>query len=78
MIDGDESYLPKHPLNQRSPKRIDEILELISKIWHKNPDLRLCQLIGNCVGDTKWHSKDLYYLEDNELQEMIMFYNRKE
>lgn len=41
---------------------IDEILKLISEIWHNNPDLRLCQLIGNCF--TKG---DLYHIEDSEL-----------
>ena len=52
----------------RNPERIDEILKLISEIWHKNPDLRLCQLIGNCVGSTSYSGEDLYYVEDNELQ----------
>lgn len=51
----------------RDPKRIDEILKLISKIWHKNPDQRLCQLIGNCFG-----KGDLYYQEDDELQEELI------
>jgi len=58
----------------RDPDRIDEILELISKVWHKNPDLRLCQLIGNIFIE-----KDLYYVEDDRLQEaLIEYYNRKE
>ena len=69
MIDGDESYLPDYPLNRKDPDRIDEILKLISKIWHKNPDLRLCQLIGNCF-DTE-HISDLYYVEDDELWDKI-------
>lgn len=50
----------------RDPKRIKPILELIEKIWTKNPDLRLCQLIGNC-----FEAGDNYYKEDNILEEKL-------
>jgi len=59
----------------KDPDRIDEILKLISEIWHKNPDLRLCQLIENCfpeqVDDYGLRAVDLYYLEDDELQDRL-------
>lgn len=58
----------------RNPERIDEILKCISIIWHKNPDQRLCQLIGNCFINTPNHGQDLYYVEDNELQELLTKY----
>ncbi len=58
----------------RNPNRIDEILKLISKIWHKNPDQRLCQLIGNCFINTSYHGQDLYYIEDDKLQELLTKY----
>jgi len=47
----------------RDVKRIESTLNLISKIWKANPDLRLMQLIGNCftVGD-------LYHVEEDELE----------
>ena len=61
----------------RNPERIDEILKLISEVWHNNPDLRLCQLIGNCVIDTAWHGKDLYYLEDTALLRKLLEYNNR-
>lgn len=51
----------------RNPDRIDEILKLISKIWYKNPDLRLTQLIGNIFIE-----KDLYYVEDDKLQDGLI------
>ena len=50
----------------RDPDRIPEILALIEKIWKKNPDLRLCQLIGNCFS-----LHDLYYVEDDDLEEEL-------
>lgn len=50
----------------RNPDRIDKTLEQIKKIWKENPDLRLCQLIGNC-----FEAKDLYYTEDNILLEAL-------
>ena len=43
----------------RDPKRIDIILQEISDIWHKYPDLRLGQLIGNVL-----EGANLYYVED--------------
>lgn len=50
----------------RDPKRINRISKLIGKIWRKNPDLRLCQLIGNC-----FFAGDNYYREDDELEEQL-------
>ena len=46
----------------RDPSRIPLILKEIERIWLENPDLRLCQLIGNC-----YESEDLYYKEDDNL-----------
>lgn len=61
----------------RNPERIDEILELISDIWHKHPDLRLGQLIGNCLSiDYNYIDGivevDLYYIEDDKLQDILI------
>ena len=46
----------------RDPKRIDVILQEISTIWHKYPDMRLGQLIGNAL-----EGPSLYYVEDDSL-----------
>ena len=46
----------------RDPKRIDVILQEISAIWHKYPDMRLGQLIGNIL-----EGPSLYYVEDDSL-----------
>ena len=51
----------------RDPKRIIRILKLIGKIWVKDPNLRLCQLIGNCFD----HLQDMYYVEDDELEQRL-------
>ena len=50
----------------RDPKRITIILEQIRKIWEQNPDLRLCQLIGNLQLPV-----DKYYVEDEELTDEL-------
>lgn len=50
----------------RDPKRIKPILEKIEAIWTQSPDLRLCQLIGNC-----FPAGDNYYVEDNILDEKL-------
>ena len=64
MRDPEQSYE-----NPRDFERIDEILKLISEIWHKNPELRLCQIIGNCF-DIEQIS-DLYYVEDYKLWDRL-------
>ncbi len=46
----------------RDPKRIEVILQEISNIWHKYPDMRLGQLIGNVL-----EGLNLYYVEDDGL-----------
>lgn len=47
----------------RDPRRIYEVLEYIQDIWEKYPDLRLGQLLCNCVK----YEPALYFLEDDEL-----------
>lgn len=46
----------------RDARRIDGILQEISNIWHKYPDMRLGQLIGNVL-----EGAALYYVEDDGL-----------
>lgn len=50
----------------RDPKRIEPLLKKIGEIWRENPDLRLCQLIGNCFA-----AGDHYYREDSVLSEAL-------
>lgn len=47
----------------RNPKRIPKMLARIKKIWDKNPDLRLMQLITNVTD----HGPMTYYIEDDDL-----------
>jgi len=63
----------KSVIVERKPERIKPILEKIEKIWTKNPDLRLCQLIGNL-----WVSGDNYYKEDTELENKLNEYYSKD
>ncbi|MBR9682563.1 MAG: hypothetical protein GOV02_02720 [Candidatus Aenigmarchaeota archaeon] len=51
----------------RNPNRITPILSLIEYIWRTNPDLRLCQLIGNC-----FPSGDNYSREDSDLEKVLI------
>lgn len=53
----------------RDPERIDKILNHIKSIWKKNPDLRLMQLLINCL-DPKEESI-AYYIEDEEIQKRL-------
>lgn len=55
-------------VNMRNPDRINRILKMIEEIWKKNPDLRLCQLIGNV-----FPAGDNYRMEDDELENGLKF-----
>ena len=50
----------------RDKKRIPKTLKLIEKIWTKYPDLRLMQLILNCVDEGA-----SYHTEDKELVKIL-------
>lgn len=51
----------------RDINRIDNYLDVIMKIWKKNPDLRFSQLVLNVFTDS---SLD-YYIEDDKSLEMF-------
>ena len=69
---------PRGEIKQRNPERIDLLLDLIGKIWKKNPDLRLGQLfIITANKNRDWRvsieevikneTVDLFHIEDDEL-----------
>jgi hypothetical protein len=62
----------------RNSKRIKKILNLIEKIWNKYPDLRLCQLISNSFNFRELNDSNMYYLEDDKLESLLIdFYEIK-
>ncbi|OGY66354.1 MAG: hypothetical protein A3I89_01585 [Candidatus Harrisonbacteria bacterium RIFCSPLOWO2_02_FULL_41_11] len=61
----------KKDLKSRNPKRILKILKQLEKVWKKNPNLRLGQLIGNAV------SGNVYNCEDDELIKKLEKFYRK-
>lgn len=52
----------------RDPERIDGILKEIEEFWKKQPDMRLGQIIANCVRayDGRLNC-DPFYIEDYNL-----------
>ena len=59
----------------RDPKRIPEIIKRLKKLWMKNPDMRLAQLIGNVYPCTPYTRIDAYHIEDEEyIKTMEEFY----
>lgn len=52
----------------RDPKRIKTIIKKLEKYWSENPDLRLGQIIANCVRahDGRLNC-DPFYIEDEDL-----------
>lgn len=50
----------------RKRGRISPVIRKLEEVWREHPDLRLGQLLIDCAGD-----KDLFYLEDDELLEVM-------
>ena len=63
----------------RDPKRIDEVLNRLKKLWKTYPDLRLGQLIVNITynPDDPNASNDLFYLEDDKFIVALEDYQKK-
>ncbi len=51
---------------KRTRTKIKHIMKILTDLWLENPNLRFCQLIGNC-----FISGDMYYIEDETLIEML-------
>jgi hypothetical protein len=56
----------KRKLKRLNTFEKDDLLNAIRNYWTMNPDLRLCQLLGNIIGQ-----KDFYYYEDRELLNIL-------
>lgn len=54
----------------RDENRIDHILKLVGKIWHRYPDWRFGQLVTNLYRFTG--HKDFFYVEDEDLLLLLM------
>ena len=50
-------------MTEQREKEIDTIVALINRAWKTFPNMRLCQLIGNC-----FPAGDLYYTVDDVLE----------
>lgn len=56
----------------RDPARIDEILELLGKVWRAEPDLRLGQLIYNVAREREPKLIDIFSIEDGVMRKGLM------
>jgi len=64
-----EIFLPLWKNTKESdPKRIDEILNLLSMFWKQNSDLRLGQIVENIASRSGNHA---FYMEDDILKEWL-------
>lgn len=52
----------------RDPNRIPKVLEYVQRVWERNPDLRLGQLIVNLMTP---RFADIFYVEDDQLLDAI-------
>ena len=56
----------------RDLNRIKPFCEELSALWENHPDLRFGQIMHNLEGYCQWEKKkDMLYIEDDELMEII-------
>jgi uncharacterized protein YihD (DUF1040 family) len=64
----------------RDPGRIERILETLQKAWEAQPDLRLGQLLVNCLERDYLRQRDfrhelfvnhMFFIEDDRIKEVI-------
>jgi uncharacterized protein YihD (DUF1040 family) len=58
----------------RDPARIDEMLDLLDRVWRLDPDLRLGQLIFNAARLKDPDISDIYSIEDGSLRKGLIRY----
>jgi hypothetical protein len=61
------------PGAERSPDRIDVLLEQIKTLWKEQPNQRLCQLLCNLADP---QPNRLFYIEDHVISEKIFEFRR--
>ena len=49
----------------RNPDRIDRVIGKLGKVWHEQPDWRLCQLLSNLHGTGP---QEIFFTEDDKLE----------
>lgn len=52
----------------RDPNRIDGMIGLLRRVWKRNPDLRLCQLVVNLADN----GHDPYHVEDDAMSRNML------
>lgn len=59
----------------RDPNRIDEFCKTLAALWHRVPDWRFGQLMGNVLWTIAEETKvDPFYLEDDKMIELFKNY----
>lgn len=52
----------------RNEARIDEICDMLKRVWHFVPDWRLGQLIENLAKESNPKIEDAFYIEDDAIK----------
>jgi hypothetical protein len=62
----------------RDPARIEPFCNELAALWSNYPDLRFGQLMSNIARYTQMeHRKDMFFMEEEELMEIIRHQLRK-
>lgn len=61
----------------RDPNRIESVLDAIRRCWVEQPDLRLGQLLSNCLMSNCAYGDNLFYIEDDKLIKRLETYRSR-
>ena len=56
----------------RNPNRINLVVSQLEIVWNSVPDLRFGQLVDLVKSKAEKLGKDLFYMEDDEIQEILV------
>jgi len=59
----------------RDPARIDNLLAVLRRVWERDPDLRLGQLVVIAAKPNQ-PAPEVFYVEDDELLNGLLAYER--
>lgn len=66
-------------MNMRDVNRIKPFCDEFAKLWSNHPDLRFGQIMSNIARYVQMeHRRDMFYMEEDELMEVIRHQLRKD
>ena len=61
----------------RDLARIERIMNVLSRIWRQNPDLRIGQILVSVAQVYGFTSPDIFHVEDDDILQALLDYEKQ-